>query len=304
MSRIIKSTAVVDARPEQERHFVVHAQEPDVPGHVIKRQTLSGGQVLSMGRRPLTKDALLDELNRVRVEIADAQQELRGVSRELDEARQQVAELRKQQEALEKLEGLTIDDQAKAILREAEAQADQMIEYAKQQAAAAVDQLKGQGYLDGLEQGANEAREQFRAEHAPEIERLRLLMTRLTNLERDLIDQSEKDIVSLIIAVAERVIGEHLQQDPKALVGLLRDVMERNRREVFVKVTVSPDLLPAQAKVNEAVRRAIQEMGQQVDIVVDQEAQPGTVLVETPKGFTDLSVPTQMENLHEALLEE
>lgn len=303
MSRIIKSMAVVDARAEQA-HFLFQAAEPDTPGHVIKRQSLSGGQTVPMYRPPMTRDSQLEELNRVRVEIAEAQKELRTLHRQQEEAEERLEALRKEQEALAKLDGLTVDDQAKAILRDAESQAAQTVEWAKQQAAEAVEQLKAQGYLDGLEQGANEAREQYRLEHTPAIERLQQLLTRLSGLETEMVARGEKDIVALIVALAERVVGRQLNEDPKALVDMLRDVMEQNRREAFIKITISPDLMPAQAKVSESIRKAIQAMGQQVDIVVDNEAQPGTVLAETPKGFTDLSVSTQLQNLHEALLEE
>lgn len=303
LSSIIKYAAVVEHRPEEDvpppLGWSLGGELP-----VIKRQVLDGGHPPPAHRPPPTKDALLDELNRVRVQVADVRRELQNLTARAETAREEIAVLEEQREALEKLDGLTIDDQAKAILREAEGQAAGIIELARQEAADSVDQLRAQGYLDGLEQGANEARERFRAEHDPEIEKLGLLLEEISGMKEALVAQNEKDIVALIITVAERVIGRSLKDDPKTLADMLRDVLQENRREAFVKITLSADLMPAEAKVGDAIRKQLQSLGQQVDVLVDAQAVSGTVLVETPGGFTDLSVPVQLGNLHAAMREE
>lgn len=303
LSRIIKSAAVVDDRSQQ----AVLAQS--MPDHlampVIKRQVLSGGALPSRGaaRTAPTRDALQEELNRTRLQIEQAKKELRAVTGELESNRTEVKNLQERRQALEAMEDLTLDEQAKKILRDAEAQADQMLSWAKSQTADAVEGLKAQGYLDGLEQGANEAHAQYREEHRPEIERLSRLIQEMSGLRDEMIRENESVLIDLVVAIAEKVIGTQLRGDPGLVVELLRETVEQNRREEFIKVVISEDLLPAKAKASAEVKRMLQGLAEQLDIFVDTEAPPMSVLVETSKGITDLGVPTQLQNLHGVLKE-
>lgn len=302
MSKIIKSIAVVDKRPDADLRFFVQAHEPDTALPVIKRQAL-GGQA-QMVYRPPARDALLEELNGIRVEIEDAQNELRAMNRQVKDTYAQIEALEEQRKALEALEGLSIDEQARAIIQDAEQQAKQIVEWAQNQASEAVDQLKTQGYLDGLEQGASEAHERYSAEHEPDIHKLEALITELSGMKQEIIRESESDIVSLIITVAEKVIGRAVKDDPKTVVDMLREVMEQNHREQYVKVTISEDLIPATAKVTENICKTIQQLGQEVDVVVSTSDPPGTLVVETVGGITDLSVQTQLDSIQETLRED
>lgn len=304
LSNIIKSAAVVDDRPQSIR-FAAGGREGLRDRTVIKRQVLGGlPPEEAVWKLPPTKDSLLEELNRIRIKIADAEKELRSVEQERELVAREVDTLLEQREALKQMEGMSLDDQAKSILRDAEEQARKTVEGAKSRAAEAVEQLKAQGYLDGLEQGASEAHERFRTEHEPEIRHLEQLLESLSGMRDDMVKECENEIVSLIIAVAERVINRALEDDPKVVVGMLRAVLEQHRREEFIKVVLSPDLLSAGAKVSENIRKTLQQMGENVEISIDPGSAPGTAVVETPGGFTDLSVQTQLGNLHDMLLEE
>lgn len=298
MSRIIKSQVVVNLTPDANPAACV--QERAVDQTVIKlRQPHHVPPP-----RPMTKDGLRDELNRIRLDITEEEQSLRAVRQELADLRTDVRRLEEKRETLKRMDGMTLDEKTKAILQQAHQEAEKMVHGAVTQASDAVEQLKTQGYLDGLEQGATEARVQFGQEHEPDIRKLEALIAALSDMTPNLVQESETEIISLVVAVAEKVIGRTLEQDPYAVRDMLQEVMTQHRRESFVKVTISPDLLPAQSHAADQVLDAVRELGHQLDIQVDAEALPGSLVVEGEGGFTDLSVQTQLQNIHGALLEE
>lgn len=303
LSNIIKSVAVVDDRYRENLQFVMTAHEADGTP-VIKRRTL--GATASFSELPRImpeKDGYLEQLNRIKVEVAEEQKELRSLTRQLEDMRAEVVKLEEKRASLEKLKGLDIGEQAAKIIQDAQEQAEQILAVARENAASAVEDMRGQGYREGLEQGTREAKEQVRAENEQGIRTISALLEELSSLQAAIVKENESEIVNMIIAVAEKVIGRQLREDPVTVVDMLRGVVEQNKREEFIKVVISKDLLPVEAKVSEGIKRMITDLGQQIDVLVESDGQPAGLVVETPGGFTDLSVGSQLENIAETLHE-
>lgn len=300
MSNIIKHRSVVDNTGGSHRPF----SETGCDMPVIKRRALGAKNDSDISRCFPSRDACLDELNRIRVEMAGVKRELREAQSRKETLRSEIAELEAEREKLARYEGMDIDGEVVKILKQAEEDAAAIRDAAVGEAGEAAEALKSQGYLDGLEQGASEARLQVKEENRRGVEALSALLEELSGLKDGLVARHEDEIVELSLAVAEKVVGKQIREDRQAVVDMLREVLEQNRREEYIKIRMSGDLMPVQAKVSEQIREILETLCQQVDIVVESEAAPGQLIVETASGFTDLSVGTQLGNLREVLREE
>lgn len=308
MSSIIKSVAVVDQRARGPMVFTI--QEPGCSLTVLKGGAFPGH---TPQRQPIPRhDEYLEKLNCIKVELADAQAALKSVSRQLEqekreltrlreEGQQELCSLREERAVLESMQDLSVDQQSIQLLQEAEKHAAQIRSQAVENAQSAVEALRSQGYRDGLEQGAAEAREQVRAENRESVETIGRLLEELSSIKDGLVRRNEQEIVGLVLAIAEKVIGRQIQEDPKAVVDMLRNVLEQNKREEFIKITIGGDLMPAEAKVSQEVKGMLLELGHQIDVYVDSDGSPGTLVVETGKGFTDLSIRSQLEIIAESI---
>jgi flagellar biosynthesis/type III secretory pathway protein FliH len=307
LSSVIKYTAVVDRRSENA--------PPPIPLQVALEHAVIKRNYVPPENYQFhipSRDAYQDELNHLLIDIEDAKAELKELEQQTADYQTEIAALEKERDKLKQYEGLNIEAEIASKINAAEQDAerirkdaDKVLKDAEENARTSsielVESMKTHGYLDGLEQGANEARQQVRDENKAGIEALAKLTETLSGAKDEIVAENETEIVGLILAVAEKVIGKQLAEDPKAIVDMLKSAMEENRREEYIKVTVSKDLMPIQAKASEQVKKLIEALGQQVDVTIDPDAKPASLLVETAGGLTDLSVGTQLKNIRETM---
>lgn len=314
LSRIIKSSGVVEPKQPPEEVFAV-VQSKILGSTVIKSgATQAGWDSYKYVPPQIKKDQLQDDLNRIQVDLNSAKKELDHSTEELEKAHDelkqylaQVQQLQKKKRAIEdeisELKKIDPTKEAREIINKANQEAARLIEEAQDEANRQAEQLKSQGYLDGLEQGASEARLQYQESRQPEIEKLSTLMSDLSGIREELITDSEKDITDIIMLMAEKVVAAELHIYPEAVVNMLRSVVEQNRTQEYIRVTISEDLIPAEAAVSERVKSEILKLSHQLEITVQSDGKAKSLTVETPQGTTDMGIKTQLGNIEEAVRE-
>lgn len=298
---IVKSFAVVDDRGDKLNTFTVF---PKTNAPVLKRGLIKGGTMVPPKGQMKTKDAYLDDLNRVRVDISDAHAELRKMSGQLEQARVELGMIQEERRKLESLQNIDVDAHAQLLVHNAEEEAQRMLREAERQAAEIREEAHRAGHAEGLEHGIAEAFDSFKIEHQHEIGKISSLLSALDEMKTELFYRYEEDLVKLSVSVAEKIIGRTVKEDPKAIVDMLREVVEQNHREEYIKIKISDDLMPAEAKVSENISAMIQNLCQQISVVVDVTLEDDDIVVETPRGYTDLGVSVQLENIEQELIDQ
>jgi len=311
LSRIVKSISVVDDRaltpmdgllPELDRMPVIKPQA------LSYRMNPYADEKLVMP----DKNGYLNELNRIRIEIAEAKTELRRLRRETDEAMREEEEKRAREEAKkrawEREKALSDVPAARAeaerILNEAHESAAVLAARAQAQAAQMKEEAENLGYLEGFEKGFQQATDEFKAENNPKMKQLDDLLEELSNYREEMIARNEKDLLDVVFTVAEKVVGYELKSEPRSVVSMLYKTLDGNRREESLRITISPDLMPVDAKIGEEIKQMIAGAAPHAMLYIESDEPEGTCYVETDKGITDLSVKTQLDNAKKLLQEE
>ena len=101
-----------------------------------------------------------------------------------------------------------------------------------------------------------------------------------------------RDIVSLTVAIARRVLRRELSVDPEAIHGVVKAALEKVQRKEICVVRTHPEHVPG-------VRMYFEKAGLSagVEIVADASLQPGGLVVETKRGNLDASVETQLKEI-------
>lgn len=308
-NRIVKAIAVVDERPQTPKTFadLLEVELPHMP--VIKRS------LFSYTDNPYTdpnlvlpdKQGYIDELNRIKVEIAQAKAELRSLGRMYDEDDET-------EEAADTAEEQSDAPDASQHAMRAEAEAERMLQETRENIAKMMaayeeegrkmnEQAKNDGYLEGFDKGFSEAQKEFVEQNNPKVQQIDNLLEKISEYHEEMLAQNEKDLLSLVMTVAQKVIGRELQTEPRTIVNMLYKVLDENRREENVRITVSPDLMPAEAKISAEIKKLITQTAPNALIYVSEDVDEGTLAVETGGGITDLSVETQLDNIKEMLEE-
>ncbi len=305
LSNIVKPFAIVDDTTKQKRGFEADAQTALAGMSVIKRNYFNYRKNPYLDESVLMpdKDGYLDELNRLRAEIAEAKAELRGLGRFFEAEATDEGPVAQADAVERERDDSAVKAEAERILENARQEAAEIRALAIIENKRMAEEAGSNAYLEGFDKGFKEAQVEFAAQHNPRIKELENLLENISGYREEMLSQNERQLIELTVTVCEKILGRELAADPRAIVTMLYRVLDENRGEQNMRITVSPELMPAEAKVATEVRKLISQTAPGALLTVDEEADPGTLVVETAKGITDLSVGTQLKNIKDMLLE-
>ena len=143
----------------------------------------------------------------------------------------------------------------------------------------------------GRQEGEAAGRDRARAELQPVLERLSKSIADLSTLRSRIRQDSEKDLVTLSLCIARRVLRRELTIDPDAVHGIVKAALDKVQAKDIRKVRVHPDFQGTVRKHAE-----ISGIGAS-DVVPDTSLQPGDVVIETRLGDLDASVESQLKEI-------
>ena len=314
LSNVIKSVTLVDQFDNNDGGQL----SPLILGRVIKRSDVCQPQVpVSTDFRLFApKVAYLNEINRLKIEIEDAKNQLRSLRGEIENPLQQPAEEpgRPFEENCENVDKEAIEQRIQKLraaenealerARAAEEAALRLTGDAEKDAEQLRQQAKNEGYLEGFNKGYEESLDEFKSRNEPMAEKLAFLVEQLSEFEQMRLRNSEQELVDLSVGVAARIVAGELETNPKAIVKMIRETVTQNHSEEYIRITLSDELMPVELEASAEMRQLLEQLGANVTVMTDTKAGTGTIKLETPKGIIDMSVDTQLENVREILREE
>jgi len=108
----------------------------------------------------------------------------------------------------------------------------------------------------------------------------------------------EEEMLSLIAAMAEKVIRRKLEADDEIVLAVVRETLEQAAGANQITVRISPSDEPL---VREAQQTLLAALGpvEELQIIADEQIFPGGCLVETERGKFDARIDTQLQLLSE-----
>jgi len=130
------------------------------------------------------------------------------------------------------------------------------------------------------------------------LRRLGETIDELAGLRRQILQQSEQQLVQLALALAKRIVRREIASDTELLGALARVALERLGEARPATIRLNPDDF-----ARSAAGRVEQWSAAHVTVLPDPHVQRGGCLVESPFGFVDASIDAQLQELAGALLE-
>jgi flagellar biosynthesis/type III secretory pathway protein FliH len=196
-------------------------------------------------------------------------------------------------EAEELLDNATAD--AQALVRDAQQRALALIEDAQRR----VSEIEQQAKSDGFSQGARDGRAAAQAEMDEMLETMRGLVEMARVERHKIIETAEPEIVRLSVAIAERILNQHVALDANSVLEMTRAAITRlvNRETVTVRVN------PADVETMRQHRDKLMSMNDidNLRIIEDQRVDRGGVVIETDAGTIDAKVSTQLREARRLL---
>ena len=206
-----------------------------------------------------------------------------------------------------------IEAEASRILAEARAEARSLVSAIERRSGELAEQArrKGQqegyqqgladGRKDGREQALAEAREEFKQQQESLVSALTELVNELDLRKGRLLSQAHKDLVSLAVSIARKVVRSVAEASPAVAEENVREAVRLTGSASDVVVRVHPE----QREFLELLAGQIgEQFGQSkhVRLVADESVDRGGCLVQTEAGEVDGRIETQVSRIADELL--
>lgn len=195
--------------------------------------------------------------------------------------------------------------QADAILKAAQAEAEEIKASAAAQAAEELERIREgarqeghrEGYAQGMASAAQELQEQKEKTAAAMERQVQVFLENVALAQDDIIDRTQNDMRDLAIAVAEKVIRISLKSSSGIIARMIQDATEKLKRREWVHIYVAGCDAKGLAQITPRLTRALAAVSDHIKIVPMAEEESGTCIIETPDTIIDASASTQMSNI-------
>lgn len=176
---------------------------------------------------------------------------------------------------------------AERIIRDAEAEAER-IRKAAETLRAGVESVREQARREGFAKG--EA-----AGKALVTEQL----LRLDRMREEFFSKAEPEIIRLVLAIAEKLIGQIAAERPDTVKGVVRQALERS---IGDRITVKLNPEDYRTVMSEGYEfRDVLDRTKRLLFKEDETIHKGGCVVETEVGTIDAQIETQLEAIRKAL---
>jgi len=241
------------------------------------------------------------ELQRYREET---QEEVREQLRQADAERQRITEegkaeaFRLIQEAKEKIK----QDQessrlaSEQILERAKLEVERMVKEAEMRVADIEHEAYQKGYNAGREIGYREGQGEVRRL----IDRLGTILGNAIDVREQIVRESEKLMVEMILMIARKVIKDEIIERKEVVLNNIREALAKikDRDRIDIRVNFA-DLELTTAHKDEIIR--MMESLRKVNIYEDSRVDRGGVIIETDVGAIDARISTQLKEIDQAI---
>lgn len=213
----------------------------------------------------------------------------------VDNSSSGVIDLRQQQVMQHEIT-LKAEEEAQKIIEKAQQYAEKVRKFSEKQANSDYEVAKSKGYEAGYEEGLEFCEKKF----TDLLSELRRVIDDLDRARDEIIAKNESKIIDVAICMAEKIVNKELQEDKEIFLNLYKKSVRGLVANKWVKLTVSQyEANFATAHSDELLRMV--SGAEHIDIVVSEEAECGTCIIETSETIINGSANQQFQVMSKAL---
>lgn len=226
---------------------------------------------------------------------------------QLEMERQELEQLKiESQKVLDETEAMVLDllqkarDEARAIIANAQEQADLI----RSQAETEAVELKASNQKQGYEEGLKKAEEDIEEDRQAAFQQSQELLEEARQLKIQMMRSSESDMMRLVMAIAKKVIASELTTNPYFIVNVLREAIDFLDHPDNITVYVNPQDLERILAITQS--DSFFEIGTadvNLDFRADNRISPGGCSLESQGGSVDTRLETRISGVEQALWE-
>ncbi len=217
------------------------------------------------------------------------------------------AETAKVQEA--EVKAPSEDDVKAKIMQDAMWKAEALIETAKAEAEQIRKDAYDKGFESGKQDGFEAGRQQALEEEKKSVEEnIKDLKDKIEHYVTDMENQKEKilekyldDLKNISLAIGEKIVQASLKSSSEVVKKMILAATEKLKKVAWAKIYIAKTGDEMELQGDAQLLQELSKLSDNVKIVIMEDAEPGTCIIELPKEIIDISTGTQMENIRDIL---
>ncbi len=203
----------------------------------------------------------------------------------------------------------SVEDEADAMIQEARAEAIRIIESAKIEAKQVEKTAFEEGFQLGQEEGHTEgkrqAKEEVELEYRESLLRFKEDVIRkakeVQEEKEKVLEQYMDDLKNISLAIGEKIVQTSLKSSKDVVERMIIASTEKLKKVSWAKVYIANTGEATEIQGDSEFLKNLSKLADNVKIIIMDDEDPGTCIVETPNEILDISVKTQLENIKEIL---
>jgi flagellar assembly protein FliH len=235
---------------------------------------------------------LLDEAKKLR---DDAEAETKRIKEEAEDAafklmQKSNADSRKMKEDAQ--------EESKKIAEEAEKKAKELENASRQKAIALLQETRKKAAEEGREEGFAQGKDEVERL----IGRLQVIMGAAIDQKKNIIENTEKQLIDLVLLIARKVVKVISETEKKVVVENVKEALKKVGKEPEIAIRVNTSDLGLTTKHKKTFIAMVEEL-KNIRIEEDSRVDPGGCIIETSFGDVDARIQTQLQVLEEKIRE-
>lgn len=191
------------------------------------------------------------------------------------------------------------ENKSQIITETANNEASRIIQDSKKKAEQEYETVKTQAYEEGFKKGEQDGFEKFQNDALEGLKSLETLATSAFDIKKNIIESASRDIVDLVIAIADKVC--HQKFDDEVLHKITLDAIKQLNDKESISIIVNPKLVDNINNLIPNFREDIPKL-QTIKILEDNSLSADGVIVETPDTRLDSRVSVQIAEIAQKML--
>lgn len=197
----------------------------------------------------------------------------------------------------------TPEEQAQALLDEAQRQASATIGNAQKEAAKIINQAKAEAEelkIQAQQQGYQSALQQAEAEASNIRMQAQQVLQQAEEVRKETFAVMEQEIINLAVEIAEKFLATKLNLDPDVVVDTAKEALHLVKDREQITIYVNPeDIGPYIGRKPELAQMLSDRAS--LSIIADAKVNPGGCLIKTEQGIVDATADVRWQEILKAL---
>lgn len=161
------------------------------------------------------------------------------------------------------------------------------------------------GYDEGKMIGEENAKKEFEQQYEDMMKRLETeVISTIHQVEKtkeEFLDDHIETLKDISVAVAEKIIQISLKSSEEIIKRMVIASTEKLKKKEWAKIYIGTSKESIQIQSDPNFMKELSNLSDNVKVIMMNEQEYGTCIVELPDGIMDISVATQLENIKDIL---